>query len=546
MNGHARRAARLATRTVALACALAAASAGSASAETSLRAAGTAYVDASAPKARFSSSAGLVVGGSPERRALARWNAPAGTVTTAALRVHAATGSRARLVVRASACSWSAEGVTWRTRPAPGAPLGRLARVRRGWNTVALRTAAIRAGRAVCVQITTGSRTSIHLAGGRGRRGPRLALALRPSGPGPVAAPGAAPARPAATAPGGLPTGPVPRPAPARRVAGPQLYVAPGGSDGAPCTSAAPCRTLAAAQALATPGTTVNVAPGDYAATTLSRPGAAGAPIRYVSTVVWGAHVVAPSPTTGSAITVSARDVVVDGFDVTGGRVGITVTAPDVTVRANHVHEVFRAAPDANGAAGIDVYTGDYGPLAGVVIDGNVVDHVGRTPGASGRVQGIYVAVPCPGGRIVDNVVFAVEDYGIHAYHDPAYWTVANNTVVGNGRGILVGPGFTVVNNISALNRGVAYAVATAATVTGPVAFAANLSFGNGDNAPGAGVRVADPMFVRATTDGTGDYRLAAGSPGVDAGVGTGAPPADFVGVPRPMGAGYDIGAFER
>jgi nitrous oxidase accessory protein NosD len=261
---------------------------------------------------------------------------------------------------------------------------------------------------------------------------------------------------------------------------------------------------------------------------------------------VWGAHVAAPSPTTGSAITVSAPHVVVHGFDVTGGRVGITVTASDATVRANHVHAVFPAAPDANGAAGIDVYTDDYGPLSAVVIDGNVVDHVGRAPGASGRVQGIYIAVPCPGGRIVNNVVSAVEDYGIHAYHDPAYWTVANNTVVGNGRGILVGPRFTVVNNISTLNRGVGYAIATAATVSGPTTFAANLSFGNGDDAARPGVRVADPMFVRAAADGSGDYRLAAGSPGVDAGVADGAPILDFAGAPRPSGAGWDIGAFER
>jgi hypothetical protein len=46
--------------------------------------------------------------------------------------------------------------------------------------------------------------------------------------------------------------------------------------------------------------------------------------------------------------------------------------------------------------------------------------------------------------------------------------------------------------------------------------------------------------------DGTGDYRLQAASPGVDAGTPDGAPATDIEGTPRPQGPGIDIGPYER
>jgi hypothetical protein len=60
-------------------------------------------------------------------------------------------------------------------------------------------------------------------------------------------------------------------------------------------------------------------------------------------------------------------------------------------------------------------------------------------------------------------------------------------------------------------------------------------------------------LFVNYTGDRYGDYRLRRGAVGIDAGttrcavnVSACVPATDFAGVPRPRGAAYDIGAFER
>jgi glyoxylase-like metal-dependent hydrolase (beta-lactamase superfamily II) len=52
-----------------------------------------------------------------------------------------------------------------------------------------------------------------------------------------------------------------------------------------------------------------------------------------------------------------------------------------------------------------------------------------------------------------------------------------------------------------------------------------------------------NPRFANASG---GDFHLRAGSPAGNVGSAAGTPPRDFDDVPRPQGAGHDIGAFER
>jgi parallel beta-helix repeat protein len=52
-----------------------------------------------------------------------------------------------------------------------------------------------------------------------------------------------------------------------------------------------------------------------------------------------------------------------------------------------------------------------------------------------------------------------------------------------------------------------------------------------------------DPLFVDLAN---GNYYLQAGSPCIDSGTSEGAPSTDIDGIPRPQGAGYDMGAYER
>ena len=69
-----------------------------------------------------------------------------------------------------------------------------------------------------------------------------------------------------------------------------------------------------------------------------------------------------------------------------------------------------------------------------------------------------------------------------------------------------------------------------------------------GSSALLAGQQSTSPQFrlVDATQSAGIDFHLRSGSPAIDVGSSLPEVTVDFDGCPRPAGAGYDIGAFER
>jgi hypothetical protein len=333
------------------------------------------------------------------------------------------------------------------------------------------------------------------------------------------------------------------------------LYVSPVGMDINACTSAAaPCRTLQRADALATPGTIVHVAAGAYGGPIkLRTSGTSAARTTFVSSDRWGAKI-----SGGDAVTIDGDYVDFVNFELTGTT--IDVEGSFSRAIGNRVHDV--AEPCGQGAAivvsgGLNGYASHDGEAIG-----NLVHDIGTGPrnGTCRTLHGIYASTPHV--RIVDNVVYRVIGDGITSWHAATNLTIANNTSVANGGcGVLVGSGDSgatsgnagsvVTNNLTSGNAlsGVCES-SDGVHQVGPNVFSNNLMFANGNNdltprngGAVTGSIVANPLFVSEAGD---DYHVQPGSPAIDAGTSTAAPPTDFDGAGRPQGGGYDIGAYER
>jgi hypothetical protein len=328
------------------------------------------------------------------------------------------------------------------------------------------------------------------------------------------------------------------------------LVVSPFGDDSGPGTRAEPIRTIARAAEAAVPGTTVVVTPGTYLGsfrTTAS--GTASAPITYAAEPRWGVRLVGDG--TADAVWRNEGDhVEIRGFEISGtGTDGLVSSGSYVRIAENKVS----GFPNGN-----CITTSNSGYT---LHDIDVIANVAHGCGASALDHGIYVSHP--GGTVANNISYSNAGYGIHCWHNCNHLVVSNNLVFDNGEGgILIGQGdepnngavaadnFVVSNNI-AFDNG-EYGIEESGA-TGPGnRYLHNIVSGNAevglDLATGveSGTISQNPLFVNFRPDGTGDYRLQAASPGVDAGTPDGAPATDTDGTPRPRGPGIDIGPYER
>jgi hypothetical protein len=340
------------------------------------------------------------------------------------------------------------------------------------------------------------------------------------------------------------------------------LYVATTGSDSNQGTASAPLRTISKASQLVKAGGTVHVAPGQYeGGFKTSASGTASARIRYLSDVRWGAIIVPQSGTNNNstAWTNSGSYVDIDGFDVNGTvdpglkwRNGIYTTGSYTGIKNNHIHHVAeKAACTSQGGSAINTDYWNYGVNTEVI--GNFVNHNGY-PGCR-FIQAIYISTSA---NVKNNLVFQNGGAGIHLWHDANHVNVINNTVFGNGVGIVVGGGdyyhtsgpadyVNVYNNIVMDNT---YGIIENGATGTHNSYIDNLVYRNTTQwalltSQHSGDINADPQFVNYIKTGGGNYRLKSTSPAVDRGTSSYAPADDFDGVKRPQGGTVDIGAYE-
>jgi len=350
---------------------------------------------------------------------------------------------------------------------------------------------------------------------------------------------------------------------------GTNYYVSPSGADGNDGSQSHPWLTIQHAANVVTAGATVHVAPGSYSgAITTQTSGAATARIRFISDVQWGAILRAGSV---DVVWTNLGDYIdIEGFDIAGTTAntchGIINYASYDRIIGNNVHNVGLDDVTCVYGAGIVNHNNDAGHDDDVI--GNVVHDIGNIANTHQFLNGIYHANLR--GHIWNNLVYRCEGWGIHLWHAANQVTIANNTVFNNNYGgILIGDGddtggfpgpviddnTVVSNNIvyrNGLNAGASgYGIEEYGLTGTHNQYLNNLVFQNGpanwnlqNGITSVGSISADPQFANYQSDGTGDYHVAASSPAINVGTGTGAPAIDINGALRPASS-PDLGIYQ-
>lgn len=348
---------------------------------------------------------------------------------------------------------------------------------------------------------------------------------------------------------------PTPTPTPEQPREEPELvgdwYVATVGSnqnDGR--SKESPFASITRAAKAARPGDVIVVADGIYReAVVTSATGTPDSRIVFRSESPHGAKIDATGNYTAWSNSGDYVDIV--GFDVTGADyLGVVNWGSYVRIIGNEVHHL--AAPSCNrpnGGAGID--HANFQARGNSTI-GNIVHDITTRDLPCPLIHGIYHANE--GGVIQNNIVYNVAYAGIHMWHEGNAVTISNNLVWNSVVGILVGGalveanGYVITNNIL-LKNNVGIQEMGRNFGAGNV-YSNNLTSSNGTDyimvkgVPRGMIR-AEPKMVDFQADGSGDYRLAQGSPAIDSGTVQGAPETDFDGIARPQQSAVDIGPFE-
>lgn len=325
---------------------------------------------------------------------------------------------------------------------------------------------------------------------------------------------------------------------------GPTIYVAADGSDNNDGTSATSAKqTIAAAISAANAGDTVLVGPGTYNGNLIiDNGGSDGEFITLRSSTEHGAKINGNGDTSEqSAVEINSPYVRIQGFEITGEqgvRNGVLINADNVEIIGNEIHTICQfltGGTSWQGGAGVDIAKAE---TENLLIDGNIIHDIGAPGSTEQLVHGMYLSSHVTNGRVTNNVIYRVEDFGVHPYDESeaSGWQVINNTVVDTGRGILQAPGGITRNNIVFDTRGTQYDIRGDGNVVSD-----NIGGGSGAESTD-GVTEADPMFTNPSSN---EYTLQSGSPAIGIGTTTDAPAKDIKGKSRPS-SGIDLGAYQH
>jgi parallel beta-helix repeat protein len=348
----------------------------------------------------------------------------------------------------------------------------------------------------------------------------------------------------------------------AATLGGASFYVAPNGSDTNPGSLLQPWRTLGKAMTTLVAGQTAYLRAGTYEE---NKGIACGSDYNRLRWNTSGSPV---GPITISGFPGEEKQVIVKtALDLRGDHQRLLNLVVDKNLGASSFD-----SGACTGTLSVSVYA-DFDEVRGVEIrnsnmsalylsgadNAKVIGNYIHSNGVHNNLDhGIYYSSGT-NGLIANNVIAGNETQGVSIYPSPSKITVAQNTIVGNGKsGVFVGGNSStgrfatdtlIVNNVSAFNGEYGIRSYWGGEVgTGNTAVR-NVVFGNAAGAfylaPGGLTEsesiLQDPLFVSA---GTGDYRLALGSPAIGAARPEHSQTHDFDG--RVRDAQPDIGAFEH
>jgi hypothetical protein len=340
--------------------------------------------------------------------------------------------------------------------------------------------------------------------------------------------------------------------------AGSAFYVAINGNDQNDGSRLHPWRTISHAAESVGDGDTVQIGAGTYVGDKISatRGGtfagsSCSSRVRFVgdytlATRSWNTKIIAGDSEVWES---NAPCIDLEGLDFSStssaNGFGVKLSGRGDRLISSHVHGI------AQGSCVLGGGKADY-----LEITGNWVHRCGASDHSSNLDHGIYVG----NNHIVvaNNVVYDTSAYCVVFYTTndgmPSYGTISSNTMWNCKYGVGVngrGADFNVITNnivrdlaqrggpgIIINNRG------SHNTVASNLLWNISGRRYDGELQPIADLN-ADPLFIMWAPDGSGDYRLTPNSPARDSGTPLGAPDSDFLGNRRPLGAGFDRGAFE-